>query len=83
MRKMRDYYIHEGELIRSYSGYLLASFSPFSFSGIHLIFDAPQASMSAEYFSRASEKLARRIYEDYLDRQRQAASGIENTDAPG
>lgn len=80
---MRDYYIHEGELIRSYSGYLLASFSPFSTSGIHLIFDAPQASMSAEYFSRASDKLAKRIYEDYLDRQRQAASDTENSDVPG
>ncbi|KHF25308.1 hypothetical protein JV46_10720 [Solemya velum gill symbiont] len=39
--------------------------------------------MSAEYFSKASEELARRIYEDYLDQQRQAASDTVNGNVSG
>jgi exosortase/archaeosortase family protein len=62
---MRDFFIHEDELKSSYRDYLLASFSPFSSPGIHLILDAPANSMSAAYFSRASSELAEKLNRAY------------------
>lgn len=58
---MRDFFIHEGELKSSYGDYLLASFSPFAAPGVHVILDAPAASMSAAYFARASDELAAKL----------------------
>jgi hypothetical protein len=63
---MRDFFIHEGELKSTYGDYLLASFSPFSSPGVHLILDAPVDSMSPAYFSRASEELAARLFRAYV-----------------
>ena len=65
---MRDFFIHESKLLSSYSEYLVASFSPFSSPGIHLIFDAPVTAVSPAYFALASERLARQIFE-YSQRQ--------------
>jgi exosortase/archaeosortase family protein len=62
---MRDFFVHEGELKSSYGEYLLASFSPFSSPGVHVILDAPARSMSAAYFSRASEELAQKLFRTY------------------
>jgi exosortase/archaeosortase family protein len=62
---MRDYFIHEGELKSSYGDYLLASFSPFAAPGVHLILDAPSDSMSAVYFSKASDELAAKLFRTY------------------
>ena len=62
---MRDFYIHEGELKSNYGDYLLASFSPFAAPGVHVILDAPAASMSAAYFSRASDELAAKLIRAY------------------
>ena len=62
---MRDFFIHEGELKSSYGDYLLASFSPFSSPGVHVILDAPADSMSAAYFSRASDELAEKLIGAY------------------
>lgn len=59
---MRDFFIHDGRLLESYGDYLLASFSPFSSPGVHLILDAPAESMSAAYFSQMSEQLAGRVF---------------------
>ncbi len=59
---MRDFFIHEGELKSSYGDYLLASFSPFAAPGVHVILDAPAESMSAAYFSRASDELAAKLF---------------------
>ena len=62
---MKDFYIHDGKLLDTYSDYLLASFSPFSAPGVHIILDAPVNSMSATYFSNKSTQLAKRIYTSY------------------
>jgi exosortase/archaeosortase family protein len=62
---MRDFFIHEGKLQSSYGDYLLASFSPFAAPGVHLILDAPADSMSATYFSRASDELASKLFRAY------------------
>ena len=62
---MRDFFIHEGKLQSSYGDYLLASFSPFAAPGVHLILDAPADSMSATYFSRASDELASQLFRAY------------------
>lgn len=64
---MRDFFIHEGRLLNSYGDYLLASFSPFSSPGIHLIFDAPADAMSAAYFSLMSERLATEVFDAYRE----------------
>ena len=62
---MKDFYIHEGKLLKNYSDYLVASFSPFSSPGVHIILDAPANSMSAEYFSKMSDELVNRIYKSH------------------
>jgi len=59
---IRDFFIHEGELKSTYGDYLLASFSPFAAPGVHVILDAPADSMSAAYFSRASDELAGKLF---------------------
>jgi hypothetical protein len=69
---MRDFFIHEGEFKSSYADYLLASFSPFSSPGIHLILDAPAGAMSAAFFASASDKLARRVYDAYRSETQRA-----------
>jgi exosortase/archaeosortase family protein len=71
-RWMRDVFIHQGELKTSYPDYLLASFSPFSPPGVHVILDAPEDAMSAAYFAQATERLAERLFEGHL-RERGAA----------
>lgn len=58
---MKDFYIHDGKLLTSYSDYLIASFSPFTSPGVHVILDAPANSMSAHYFSTKSDELVKRI----------------------
>jgi exosortase/archaeosortase family protein len=81
---MRDFFIHEGELKSSYGDYLLASFSPFSSPGVHVILDAPVDSMSAAYFSRATEALAERLFRTHQqetpnrDEQGQSLAAIED-----
>jgi len=65
VRQYRITPIHEGELKSSYGDYLLASFSPFAAPGVHVILDAPADSMSAEYFSRASDELAAKLFRAY------------------
>ena len=66
---MRDFFIHEGKLMSGYGDYLLASFSPFSTPGVHLILDAPADAMSAAYFSQASQLLAKRIFRAYREQK--------------
>jgi len=66
---MRDFFIHEGKLMSGYGDYLLASFSPFSTPGVHLILDAPADAMSAAYFSQASQRLAKRIFRAYREQK--------------
>ena len=61
----RDFFFHEGDLKTSYGDYLIASFSPFSSPGVHVILDAPADSMSAAYFSRASNELAEKLIRAY------------------
>ena len=72
---MCDFFIHEGAFKASYGDYLLASFSPFSSPGVHLILDASTSSMSAAYFARTSDQLARRIYQLYLHDRHPGGSG--------
>jgi hypothetical protein len=62
---MRDFFVHDGELKSRYADYLLASFSPFAAPGVHVILDAPAHSMSAAYFSRASDELAAKLFGAY------------------
>jgi exosortase/archaeosortase family protein len=64
-RWMREFFIHGGKLRMSYQEYLLASFSPFSSPGIHIIVEAPADMMSAVYFDRESERWVKRLYEMY------------------
>ena len=85
---MRDYFIHEGELKSSYADYLLSSFSPFSSPGVHVILDAPTSSMSAAYFSQASEKLAGKLIRAYkrdnaaIDTSDRSLARIDRQESP-
>ncbi|MBM4221248.1 MAG: IS1634 family transposase, partial [Gammaproteobacteria bacterium] len=65
---MREYFIKNDRLLRSYSDYLLHTFAPFSSAGVNLIFSAPRASMSPHEFERQSDELARLI--EALEQQR-------------
>lgn len=58
---MTEYFIHEGELIYSYPDYLLATFSPFSSPGVHLIYEADSTTMSANYFKQESNRMVRAL----------------------
>ena len=75
---MRDFYLHDGKLIESYADYLLASFSLFSSPGVHIILDAPSDSMSAAYFSRTSERLAKRIFNSYVEQKMQSKNALHS-----
>ena len=62
---MREFFIHEKQLKNNYSEYLLATFSPFSSPGVHIIFEAPSRLMSSAYFTRESENIARHLERIY------------------
>ena len=76
---MKDFYIHDGKLLDSYSDYLVASFSPFSPPGVHLILDAPAESMSVTYFSKKSIEIATSIFNSYMDNNMHFALGRTTT----
>jgi len=60
---MKEYFIHEGEILDSYSDYLLASFSPFSSPGVHLIYESSSTAMSAGYFEQETKVMAHRLFQ--------------------
>ena len=62
---MREFFIHDKELKSSYPEYLLATFSPFSTPGVHVILEAPSNLMSPDYFARESERIAKHLYRVY------------------
>ena len=64
-RWMREFFIQDRELKSSYSEYLLATFSPFSSPGVHVILEAPSHLMSPTYFEQESERLVKRLYQLY------------------
>ena len=62
---MREFFIHDRNLKSSYPEYLLATFSPFATPGVHVILEAPADAMSSAYFSRESERIAKRLHQMY------------------
>jgi hypothetical protein len=62
---MREFFIHDKDLKSSYPEYLLATFSPFSTPGVHVIFEAPADAMSPAYFASESERIAKRLHQMY------------------
>jgi exosortase/archaeosortase family protein len=62
---MREFFIHDGNFVSDYGSYLLSSFLPFSPTGVHIIVQAPQRSMSADYFAEESERVARQLHVRY------------------
>jgi len=62
---MREFFIHEKQLKTNYSEYLLATFSPFSTPGVHVILEAPSHLMSSAYFARESERITRHLQRLY------------------
>ena len=62
---MREFFIHDKRLKSSYPEYLLATFSPFSTPGVHVIFEATSDAMSPAYFARESERIAKRLHQLY------------------
>ena len=64
-RWMREFFIQDRELKSTYSEYLLATFSPFSSPGVHVILEAPSDLMSPTYFVRESERLVKRLHQLY------------------
>jgi exosortase/archaeosortase family protein len=64
-RWMREFFIHDKKLKSTYPEYLLATFSPFSTPGVHVIFEAPSDLMSPTYFARESERIADQLHRMY------------------
>lgn len=64
---MREFFIYDKQLKKNYSDYLLATFSPFSSPGVHVIFEAPSHLMSSAYFARESENIARHLQRIYAE----------------
>ena len=62
---MREFFIHDKDLKSSYPEYLLATFSPFSTPGVHVILEAPADAMSPAYFASESERIAKRLHQMY------------------
>jgi exosortase/archaeosortase family protein len=62
---MREFFIQDKRLKSSYPEYLLATFSPFSTPGVHVIFEATSDAMSPAYFARESARLAKRLHQLY------------------
>ena len=62
---MREFFIHDRRLKSSYPEYLLATFSPFSTPGVHVIFEAPSEAMSPDFFARESERIANQLHRLY------------------
>ena len=62
-RWMIEYFIHDGKLVNTYSDYLLATFSPFSEPGSHLIFEADSNAISADFFKEESNRIAKNIHQ--------------------
>ena len=65
---MREFFIHDKKLKSSYPEYLLATFSPFSTPGVHVIFEAPSDAMSPDFFARESERIANQLHRLYADK---------------
>ena len=64
---MREFFIHDKELKSSYPEYLLATFSPFSTPGVHVILEAPSDAMSPAYFARESERIVTQLHQLYAE----------------
>jgi exosortase/archaeosortase family protein len=64
-RWMREFFIHDKKLKSTYPEYLLATFSPFSTPGVHVIFEAPSDLMSPAYFARESERIVKQLHQMY------------------
>ena len=70
-RWMREFFIQDRALKSTYSEYLLATFSPFSSPGVHVILEARSDLMSPTYFDRESERLVKRLHQLYSEPSRQ------------
>ncbi|MBW2411534.1 MAG: exosortase/archaeosortase family protein [Deltaproteobacteria bacterium] len=66
-RWMREFFIHDKKLKSTYPEYLLATFSPFSSPGVHVIFEAPSDLMSPTYFARESERIMGILHRMYAE----------------
>ena len=66
-RWMREFFIHDKKLKSTYPEYLLATFSPFSSPGVHVIFEAPSELMSPTYFARESERIIKQLHQMYAE----------------
>jgi len=64
---LREFFLHDKQLKSSYPKYLLASFSPFSPPGVHVIFEAPSHVMSPVYFAKESERIAKHMHQIYAE----------------
>jgi len=64
---MREFFIHDKQLKSSYPEYLLATFSPFSTPGVHVILEAPSDAMSPAYFARESERIVTQLHQMYAE----------------
>ena len=60
---MREFFIQDKQLKSSYPEYLLATFSPFSSPGAHIILEAPSEAMSPAYFARESERIVTQLHQ--------------------
>jgi hypothetical protein len=68
---MREFFIQDKRLKSSYPEYLLATFSPFSPPGVHVIFEAPSNLMSPAYFARESERIVTQLHQMYAQSSKQ------------
>ena len=64
---MREFFIHDKQLKSSYPEYLLATFSPFSTPGVHVILEAASDAMSPAYFARESERIVTQLHQMYAE----------------
>jgi exosortase/archaeosortase family protein len=60
-RWMREFYLQDGQLVRSYQAYIWRTFRPRSSPGVHLIFVTNSDQMSAAAFNQACLELAAQL----------------------
>jgi exosortase/archaeosortase family protein len=59
---MKQYFYHEGELLRGYPHYVWRTAIPFSEAGIHVIATAAQSSMDAQTFEQSADAAMARVF---------------------
>jgi exosortase/archaeosortase family protein len=77
---MREFFIHNNQLLEGYSQYLFSSFSPLSPPGIHIIVQSPSHRIDSDYFHEESERVVNSIFKTYSTSNRTGTTQAHHVD---